>query len=64
VLLRVWQQKTISRVAIKKHPNTMTCLQSLILCYQAANIEKDFVEWLKERLNEKKWAALLELIEL
>jgi len=43
--------------------NAKTIFENLIFCYQAANKEKDFVEWLKEQLNEKEWAALLELVK-
>jgi tetratricopeptide (TPR) repeat protein len=53
----------IRLIKIKNHPNTILCFQNLATCYQAANMEKDFAEWLKERLNEKEWEALLELIE-
>ncbi len=54
--LRIWLIK------IKNHPNTIRCFQGLASCYQEANMEKDFGEWLKEQLSEKEWAALLELI--
>ena len=47
---------------IKNHPNTISCFQNIATCYQAANMEKDFGEWLQEQLSEKEWAALLELI--
>jgi len=54
--LRIWLIK------IKNHPNTIRCFQSLATCYQAANMEENFWEWLQEQLSEKEWAALLELI--
>ena len=46
----------------KNHPNTLSCLMSLAGCYEKANMEKSFTEWLKEKLNEKEWEALLELV--
>ena len=36
---------------IKNHPNTISCFQNLALCYQEANMEKDFEEWLQEQFN-------------
>ncbi len=47
---------------IKNHPNTITCFLNIALCYQEANMEKDFREWLQEQLSEKEWAALLDFI--
>ena len=39
---------------IKNHPNTITCFQNIALCYQEANMEKDFEEWLQGQLSEKE----------
>ena len=38
----------------KNHPNTTSCFMNLAICYKEANMEKDFGEWLKERLSEKE----------
>jgi tetratricopeptide (TPR) repeat protein len=56
--LRIWLNRDVN------HPNANIIFGNLIDCYQEANMEKDFVEWLKERLDEKEWKALLELIRL
>jgi tetratricopeptide (TPR) repeat protein len=45
----------------KNHPNAKITIENLAICYQEANMEKDFDEWMKERLNEEEWAAYLEL---
>jgi tetratricopeptide (TPR) repeat protein len=47
---------------IKNHPNTISCFQNIALCYQEANMEKDFGEWLQEQLSEKEWAAYMDFI--
>ena len=54
----------IRLIKIKNHPNTISCFINLAICYQKANMEKDFDEWMKERLNEEEWAAYLELKSL
>ena len=58
----VFKAFRIRLIKIKNHPYTIDCFQSLSTCYQEANIEKDFGEWLQEQLSEKEWAALLDFI--
>ena len=58
----VFKAFRIRLIKIKNHPNTIDCFQGLATCYQAANMEKDFGEWLQEQLSEKEWAALLDFI--
>jgi tetratricopeptide (TPR) repeat protein len=35
----------------KNHPNTTSCFMNLAICYQKANMEKDFDEWLEEQFS-------------
>ena len=56
--LRIWLKRDVN------HPNAKTIFGNLFDCFQAANMEKDFGEWLKEQLNEKEWEAYLELKRL
>ena len=46
--LRIWLQRDVN------HPNAQTIFKNLTICYQAANMEKDFGEWLQEQLSEKE----------
>ena len=55
--LRIWLHRDVN------HPNAKTIFANLFASYQAANMEKDFFEWLQEQLSEKECAALLELIK-
>jgi len=54
--LRIWLYRDVN------HPNAKTIFYNFTDCYQNTNIEKDFGEWLKEQLNEKEWAALVDFI--
>ena len=52
----------IRLIKFENHQDTISSFQDLIICYQMANMEKDFFEWLKEQLNEKEWVAYLVLM--
>ena len=43
--LRIWLNRDVN------HPNAKIIFGNLIDCYQKANMEKDFEEWLQEQFN-------------
>ena len=53
--LKIWLNKD------PNHPDAILYSKNFRNCYNAANKETPFEQWLKERLNDKEWKAFMEL---
>ena len=53
--LKTWLNKD------PNHPDAILYFKNFRNCYNAANKETPFEQWLKKRLNEKEWEAYLKL---